>query len=167
MRGRRKNAKDTLDMLDILSIISITIVASLLIVLFKVKAGILGIGLGAIAVATLIYWVKEAKKIFREEEAYLKVKRTIDKKEGEAKWFYDLIDYGESMKLTAEVPGPAEEVNVRLHEGTLEIRGGRDFTRSVQVSKGVRVQDWSHSNGVLHVRLQKLRRQGSMEFINE
>lgn len=166
MKGERKNTKDTLDILDILSIISIAIVALLLIVLFKVKAGILGIFLGAIAVATLIYWLKEIKKIFREEEAYLKVKGAKEKK-GESEWFYDLTDDGESMKLTAEVPGPAEEVNVRLHEGALEIRSGTGFTRSVQVSKGVRVQDWSYINGVLRVRLQKLRRQGSMEFINE
>lgn len=167
MKGKRKNTKDTLDILDILSIISITLVALILIVLFKVKAGILGIFLGAIAVATLIYWLKEAKKIFREEEAYRRVKRTIDKKEREAEWFYDLTDDGENMTLTAEVPGPAEEVNVRLHEGALEIRGGTGFTRRVPVSKEVRVQDTSYINGVLRVRLQKLRRQGLKEFINK
>ena len=161
MSWKKRNTKDTLDILDVLSIISITIVALVLIVLFKVKAGVLGIVLGVIAVAALIYWLKEAKQIFREEEAYLSVKKKLDREKDEVEWFYDLTDDGESMIFTAEVPGPVEEVNVRLGESILEIKGGGDFTHSVSVPKEVQVQEWSFKNGVLRVRLQKLRRLAS------
>jgi HSP20 family molecular chaperone IbpA len=153
----KRKLKNTTDLFDVVSIVSTTIVALVLIVLFKVKAGILGIGLGAIAVVTLIYWLKEAKKLLREEEDYRRVKRTIETKEAE--WFYDLTDDGDSMTLTAEVPGPAEQVNVRLHDGILEIRVGTKFTRRVQVSQRVTIQDRSYINGVLRVRLKKLNSQ--------
>ena len=156
MKRKRKNSEEPL---NILSIISIAVVALLLILLFKVKGGILGMVLGAVAVATLIYWLKEIKKIFREEKAY---------PTGEVEWFYDLIDDGEGVTLIAKVPGPAEEVKVRLHKGVLEIRGGGNFERRVQVPKEVELQDKSYINGVLHVRLQKLKRsRGFKKFINE
>ena len=145
VKRKRKNPEDPL---NVLSIISIAVVALLLILLFKVKGGILGIVLGAVAVATLIYWLKEMKKILREEKAY---------PTDEVEWFYDLIDDGEGVTLIAEVPGPAKEVKVRLRKGLLEIRGGGNFKRRVQVPKEAKLQDKSYINGVLHVRLQKLK----------
>ncbi|MDH5703877.1 MAG: hypothetical protein OEY99_06650 [Aigarchaeota archaeon] len=151
MKRKRKNPEDPL---DILSIIGITVVALLLILLFKVKGGILGIVLGAVAVATLFYWLKEIRKVFREEKAY---------PTGEAEWLYDLIDDGEGVSLVAKVPGPAEEVEVRLHKGVLEIRGGGNFKRRVHVPKEVELQDRSYINGVLHVSLQKLRQSKSFK----
>ena len=145
MKRRRKKPDE---LINILSIISIAVVALLLILLFKVKGGILGVVLGTIAVATLIYWLKEIKKIFREEKAY---------PTGEAEWFYDLINEGEGVTLIAKVPGPAEEVKVKLRKGVLEIRGGGNFVRRVQVPKEVQLQSKSYINGVLHVRLQKVK----------
>ena len=148
MKRKRKNPEETL---NILSIISITVVALLLILLFKVKGGILGMVLGAIAVAALIYWLKEIKKIW-----------------GEVEWFYDLFDDGEGVTLIAKVPGPVEEVKVSLQKGVLEIRGGGNFERRVQVPKEVELQDKSYINGVLHVRLRKLKRsRGFKKFRNE
>jgi len=148
MKRKRKKPEETL---NILSIISIAVVALLLIILFKVKGGILGMVLGAVAVATLIYWLKEIKKIW-----------------GEVEWFYDLIDDGEGVTLIAKVPGPAEEVKVSLHKGVLAIRGGGNFERRVQIPKEVELQDKSYINGVLHVRLQKLKRsRGFKKFRNE
>jgi HSP20 family molecular chaperone IbpA len=131
---------------DILSIISIAVAALLLILLFKVKGGILGIVLGTVAVAALIYWFTEIKKIFKEEKAYPKE---------EAEWFYDLTDEGESVTLIAKVPGPPEEVKVRLVNGKLEIEGGANFMRRVHVPKDAQLRHKSYINGVLHVKLQK------------
>ena len=152
---KRKNIKD---FSDILSIVSITIVAILLILLFKIKAGILGIVLGAITVATLFYWLKEIKKIWRDEKDYRSVKKALEKKKGETEWLYDLTDDEENITLTAEVPGPTEEVKVRLHKNVLEIRGGNNFIQKVKISKEVELQDRSYINGVLCVKLQKLKR---------
>ena len=60
MKSKRKNFEDPL---NILSIISIAVVALLLILLFKVKGGILGIVLGAVAVATLILLRRKRAKL--------------------------------------------------------------------------------------------------------
>ena len=109
MRRKKRNTNDTLDMLDILSIISITIVALVLIVLFKVKAGILGIVLGVIAVATLIYWLKEAKQIFRRAH--------------EAEWVLRPHRRWREPDLHSRLPGPSEEVTVRLSESVFGDKG--------------------------------------------
>ncbi len=133
---------------NILSIISIAVVALLLILIFKIKGGILGIVLGTIAVAALIYWLKEIKKLFREEKVH---------HPEEDEWFYDLINEDEGVTLIAKVPGPAEKVKVKLMNDILEIRGGENFMRRVHVPKGARLQNKSYVNGVLHVKLQRVK----------
>lgn len=133
---------------DILSIMSVAVVALLLILLFKVKGGILGMVLGTIAVAALIYWLKEIKKIFGEEKAL---------SPEEVEWFYDLIEEGEGLTLIAKVPGPAERVKVRLINEILEIEGSGNFMQRVHVPKGAQLQDKSYVHGILHIKLQRLK----------
>jgi len=133
---------------DILSIISIAIVALFLIMLFKLKGGILGIVLGTIAVVALIYWLREIRKILTEEKPY---------SAAEAEWFYDLINEEEGVIFIAKVPGPAQKVKVRLINNILEVKGSGDFMRRVQVPEGTRLQNKSYINGVLHVRLQRVK----------
>ena len=143
-----KREREKMDELtSTLSMISIAVVALLLILLFKVKGGIFGMVLGTIAVAALIYWLKEIKKIFREKKAY---------SPEEVEWFYDLIDEGETITLIAKVPGPAEEVKVRLINSNLEIKGGGNFMRRVHVPEGAQLQKKSYINGVLHVKIQRV-----------
>ena len=148
MKGKRAPQQDLLT--KALSIIGIAVVALLLITLFKVKGGVLGIVLGTIAVAVLVYWLMEMKKIFGERKTYSKE---------ETEWFYDLIEEGEGLVFVAKVPGPAREVKVRLVDETLEIKGGGNFMRRVDVPKGVRLQSRSYSNGILHVRLRRMENQ--------
>ena len=143
---RRKEGKPDDLLKDVLSIVSIAIVAFLLIVLFKLKGGILGMVLGTIAVAALIYWLMEIKKIFKEQ------KTTSPE---EAEWFYDLIKEGENVTFIAKVPGPAREVKVKIADDLLEIKGGGNFMQKVQIPKGTRLQNKSYINGVLHVKLQR------------
>lgn len=144
MESERKD-----ELLNVLSAASIAMAALFLILLFKVKGGLLGLVLGAVAVATLFYWLREIRSLFREESAYPK---------DEAEFFYDLLDDGEALIFVAKVPGPAEEVEAKLEQGFLEIRGGGNFFRAVKVSKEVELQTKSYINGVLHVKLQKIRR---------
>ena len=153
MKKEREKPQELLK--NVLSIVSIAVVALLLIVLFKVKGGLLGIVLGTIAVATLIYWLMEIKKIFREEKTYSKE---------EPEWFYDLIEEGEGLVFVAKVPGPAREVKVRLVDETLEIKGGGNFTRRVHMPKGARLQNKSYSNGVLHVKLRQMEKPNKKSF---
>jgi len=143
---RRKEWKSDELLRNVLSIVSIAVVALLLIVLFKLKGGILGMVLGAIAVAALIYWLMEIKKIFEEQKA-----PTSEEHE----WFYDLIEEEENITFIAKVPGPAREVKAKIVDDMLEIRGGRNFLQRVQIPKGTRLQDKTYVSGVLHIKLQK------------
>jgi len=143
---RRKEEKSDELPRNVLSIVSIAVVALFLILLFRLKGGILGIVLGTIAVAALIYWLMEMKKIFGEQK--------VPSAE-ESEWFYDLIEEGENITFTAKVPGPAREVKVKIVDDMLEIEGGGNFLQRVQIPRGTRLQDKSYVNGVLHLKLQK------------
>ncbi|MGQ9551737.1 MAG: hypothetical protein ACUVUE_04840 [Candidatus Bathycorpusculaceae bacterium] len=147
MKRERESSQELLK--DALSIVSIVAVALVLIVLFKVKGGILGIILGTIAVAMLIYWLMEINKIFREEK--------IPSSE-EHEWFYDLVEERENVTFIAKVPGPAKEVRLKIvgDSDMLEIKGGGNFTRRVKIPRGARLQEKSYINGVLYVKFQKM-----------
>ena len=153
MKREREKPQELLK--NMLSIVSITAVALLIIILFKVKGGVFGIVLGTIAVATLIYWLMEIKKIFREEKIC---------SEEEPEWFYDLIEEGEGLVFVAKVPGPAREVKVRLVDETLEVKGGGNFTRRVHMPKGVQLLNKSYSNSVLHVKLRQMEKPDKKSF---
>lgn len=143
MESKRRN-----ELSNALSITGVALVALFIILLFKVKGGLLGMILGVVAVATLIYWLREMRG-FLGDEGYIK---------DEAEFFYDLIDDGDELIFVAKVPGPAEEVEAKLEQGFLEIRGGGKFFRTVKVPEVAELETKSYTNGVLHVRLQKVRR---------
>ena len=143
---RRKDWKSDELVRDALSIVSIAIVSLFIILIFKLKGGVIGIALGTVAVAALIYWLIEIKKIFKEQNAPASE---------EHEWFYDLIEEEEYITFVAKVPGPAKEVKVKVVGDTLEIKGGRNFFQKVQIPKGTRLQDKTYTNGILHLKLQK------------
>ncbi len=128
-----------------LLMVGVAVVIILLIVLFKLKAGILGVIIGTVAALVLIYWLMEVKRIFQEKAPALE----------EPEWFYDLIEEEENITFVAKVPGPAQEVKVKIVRGMLEVRGGGNFLKRIQVPKGVELQDEKYANGILQVRLRK------------
>ncbi len=132
---------------NILLAMSIAAIALLIILIFKVKGGIFGIIIGALLASALAFWLREIRGILREKEV----------PRAEADWFYDIISDGEGITLTARVPGPAEEVEVRLVNDVLEIKGGGNFSRRVNVPKGVQIREKSYVNGVLCVKLRRRR----------
>lgn len=141
---KRKRAKTDV-IKNILSIVSVAVVALFIILIFKLTGGLLGLVLGTIAVAALIYWLKEIKGILTEGEA---------PSPKEAEWFFDLIEDEKGVTIIAKVPGPEEKVKVRLVNEYLEIKGGADFNQKVRVPKNAKLQDISYINGVLEVKLQ-------------
>jgi HSP20 family molecular chaperone IbpA len=144
MKRERKMQEDFLT--KSLSTIGIAAVALLLITLFRVKSGILGIIIGAMAVAVLAYWLVEIKNTIQEG-------KTSPKEETE--WFHDLIEEGENIDFVANVPGPEKEVRVRIVNKKLEIKGGANFLQRIDIPKNAKLQKWSHSNGVLHAKLRR------------
>jgi HSP20 family molecular chaperone IbpA len=136
------------DLFKALSIAGVATLALFILLLFKIKGGLLGLILGVAAIATLIYWLSEMRSLLRDE-AYPK---------NEEEFFYDLLDEGEELLFVAKVPGPAEEVQARLKQGFLEVKGGGKFLRSVKVSDAAELEAKSYINGVLQVRLRKSRK---------
>lgn len=106
----------------------------------------------AIASGLMIYWVREVRMMVRSEES--KMAKEIEHKD----WVYDLIKNNDEMVFVAEVPGPENQINVRLTEGLLRIKGGQNFTREVplELTQEMGIFDYKYRNGVLTIKIQKV-----------
>jgi len=121
-------------------------------VLFARSQGGVGFIFLAIASGLMIYWVREARMMTRSEES--KLAKEIKQKD----WVYDLIKNKNEMVFVAEVPGPEDQINVRLLEGLLQIKGGQNFKRDVplELSEEMGISDYKYRNGVLTIKIQKV-----------
>lgn len=113
-----------------------------------------GIGFIFLAIASglMIYWVREVRTMARSEEKRLA--KEIEQKD----WIYDLIKNNDEMVFVAEVPGPEEQINVRLTQGLLRIKGGQNFSREVplELTQEMGISDYKYRNGVLTIKIQKV-----------
>src|SRR5919198_5263449 len=100
----------------------------------------------AVASGLMVYWVREAKLMTRSEE-----RATAKEIEQKNDWVYDLIKNNDEMVFVAEVPGPEEQINVRLTGGLLRIKGGQNFAKDVplELTQEMRISDYKYRNGVL------------------
>ncbi|HXG07111.1 MAG TPA: Hsp20/alpha crystallin family protein [Nitrososphaera sp.] len=106
----------------------------------------------AISSGLMVYWVREVRMMARSEEK--KLAKEIDQKD----WVYDLIKNNDEMIFVAEVPGPEDQINVRLTEGLLRIKGGQNFSREVplELTPEMGIADYKYRNGVLTIKIQKV-----------
>ena len=106
----------------------------------------------AIASGLMIYWVREVRMMARSEES--KLAKEIEQNN----WVYDLIKNDDGMVFVAEVPGPENQINIRLTEGLLRIKGGQNFTRDVplELTQEMGISDYKYRNGVLTIKIQKV-----------
>ncbi|MFQ6134335.1 MAG: hypothetical protein ACE5KU_00780 [Nitrososphaerales archaeon] len=144
------------DMADIASmfvfVVGLFLIGILLLFLIRVQRGLLGLILAGLAAALMIYWMREIRQIVRGEfEAIQPSKK---------KWTYDVLEGKDMVTVVAEVPGPAEDVRVELRDRSLAIFGGQSFKKKVSVPKGLTLIDTSYVNGILNVRLSRLRKAG-------
>ena len=106
----------------------------------------------AVASGLMVYWVREARLMARSEERAMA-------KEMEQKndWVYDLIKNNDEMIFVAEVPGPEEQINVRLINGLLRIKGGQNFAKDIplELTKDMGISDYKYRNGVLTIKIQR------------
>jgi HSP20 family protein len=121
-------------------------------VLLSRSQGGIGFIFLAIASGLMIYWVREVRMMARSEES--KLAKEIEHKD----WVYDLIKNNDEMVFVAEVPGPENQINVRLAEGLLRIKGGQNFTRDVplELTQEMGISDYKYRNGVLTIKIQKV-----------
>jgi len=116
-----------------------------------------GVGFIFLAVGSglIIYWVKEIRIMARSVEG--KVDSTRDSPD-QKDWIYDLIKNNGEMVFVAEVPGPVEQINFKLINGLLRIKGGQNFTRdvSIEMTEEMGISDYKYRNGVLTIKIQKV-----------
>ncbi len=105
-----------------------------------------------VAAGLVVYWVYELRKISRTQEQ--KMPREVEQKD----WVYDLIKSNDEMVFVAEVPGPEDQINVRLAAGILRIKGGQNFSKDVQLdlTTEMGISDYKYRNGVLTIKIQKV-----------
>lgn len=142
------------DMADIASmfvfVVGLFLIGILLLFLIRVQRGLFGLILAGLAAALMIYWMREIRQIVRGEFEPIQPSKK--------KWTYDVLEGKDTVTVVAEVPGPAEDVKVELRGRSLAIFGGQSFKKKVSVPKGLTLIDTSYVNGILNVRLSRLRK---------
>jgi HSP20 family molecular chaperone IbpA len=121
-------------------------------VLLARSQGSIGFIFLAIASGLMIYWVREVRLMSRSEDK--RFAKEIEQKD----WVYDLIKNNDEMVFVAEVPGPEDQINVKLTEGLLRIKGGQNFVRDVplELTEEMGISDYKYRNGVLTIKIQKV-----------
>ncbi len=119
----------------------------------RMKQGYVGSILLGAGSLLMIYWARELKKMARTEEA-----KVMPKEVEQKSWVYDLIKGSDELVFVAEIPGPEDEVNVRLINGVLHLRGGQNFARDVQldVTEDMGIAEFRYRNGVLTLKIRRI-----------
>lgn len=128
-----------------------TLATLLLLILFslmlRLGRGILGLILIGIIVLLGLYWFKEVKKALKTYRPKIE-------------YPLELVENGDLLILTAQVPGPEKEVSVKILGRKLLIRGGKGFKKTIKLPYPVKILKRSYVNGILH--LQFIREQRVM-----
>ena len=83
-----------------------------------------------------------------------------DIQDQQKEWIYDLINNkDEEIIFVAEVPGPEDQIKIRLTNCVLHIKVGQNFVRDVPLElareKEMNISDYKYRNGVLTIKIQK------------
>ena len=111
-------------------------------ILLRLQRGLLGLILTGILIILGIYWFKEIKKVFEGAKA-------------SKEYPLEVSEYDDVISLTAQVPGPENEVSFEILGNKILLRGGMGFRRAVKLPYKVKVLSSSYINGILHLRLIK------------
>ncbi|MCL7383235.1 MAG: Hsp20/alpha crystallin family protein [Thaumarchaeota archaeon] len=125
------------------TIVLVILIALILISLTaRFQRSLLGLALIMALGLLAFYWTRELRKAVSS-------RRAIEK------YPVELIEKDELILLTAQVPGPEEEVRVELRGTKLLLMGGRGFRRIVKLPCRATILTRSYLNGVLHLQLRK------------
>jgi len=111
--------------------------------LLRLYRGLLGLILTGILVILGFYWFKEVGRALRSGAP-------------EREYMLEVVEDDGVLSVTAQVPGPEEDVSFEVLGRRIVLRGGRGFVRVVKLPCRVRVLSSSYVNGILHLRLAKL-----------
>ena len=139
MKGRDHVEEALKLILGILATLLLLILFSLML---RLGRGILGLILIGIIVLLGLYWFKEIKKALKTYRPKIE-------------YPLELVENGDVLTLTAQVPGPEEEISVKILGKKLLIRGGRGFKKTIKLPYPVRILKRSYVNGILHLQFIK------------
>jgi len=73
-------------------------------------------------------------------------------------WVYDLIKNKNEMVFVAEVPGPEEQIDIRLTIGTLHVKSGQNFSKTIPLDliEEMNISDFKYRNGILTIKINKV-----------
>jgi len=131
-------------------IVGIILIGIILTLVFRAQKGLLGVALAGSAIVLLAYWLKEIRETLRKE--WIPVKPTK-----EVGWAPEIIKTNDEVVVVAKVPGPEEKVKANLHYRTLEITGGRNFWKTIELQEEFEELQATYKNGILSIRLMKRR----------
>lgn len=142
-----------------ITILGLIVIGLILMLLIRIQRGLLGFILAVLAMALLIYWLREVRKKVKEE-----LLPTVPPSKTE--WVYDIIDHVAEVTVVAEVPGPESEVKANLMNHNLEISGGQSFRKLVSLPEEVEIVETTYLHGILQVKLKKKTTKGSSQLKN-
>ena len=137
MRGESQVEETSKLILGILATLLLLILFSLML---RLGRGVLGLILIGVIALLGVYWFKEVKKALKTYRPRIE-------------YPLELVEDGDLLTLTAQVPGPEEEVSIKISGRKLLIRGGRGFKRIVKLPYPVKILKRSYVNGILHLEL--------------
>ena len=126
----------------ILGILATLLLLILFSLMLRLGRGILGLILIGIIALLGLYWFKEVRKALKTYRPKIE-------------YPLELVENGDLLILTAQVPGPEEEVSVKILGRKLLIRGGKGFKKTVKLPYPVKILKRSYVNGILHLQFIK------------
>lgn len=134
-----------------LGILVILLVFSLL---MRFERGLLGIILTATIGLLGFYWFRELRKAVLSYKVHEKLP-------------FELIEEGDMIVITAQVPGPESEVSLKVRGRKLFVKGGKGFKKGVKLPYPAVLLSSSYINGVLHAKLLRRRALSRSSPIND
>ena len=132
----------------IILLIGIVVISIFLRYTIRAQRGMLGLVLGGLSIALLIYWLSEARKqtenIIRERKKSFVTLEDVD-----------VIEHGNMITVAGRIPGPPNFIKVGLRGKRLKIVGGSNFSRELELKEACKIENYTYKNGVLEIQLSK------------
>jgi HSP20 family protein len=134
-------------------LLSLLFLGVMYILITRINQGYSGFLLVSAASVLMIYWVRELKRTVKDEDSK-PLPGDVDTKD----WVYDLIKNKNEMVFVAEVPGPEEQIDIRLTIGTLHVKSGQNFAKIIplDLTEEMNISDFKYRNGILTIKINKV-----------
>ncbi|WP_455367345.1 hypothetical protein [[Eubacterium] cellulosolvens] len=127
-------------------IIGILVIGLFLRYLLRAHRGILGLALGGLSIALLIYWLGEIRK---QTKIILQKKKDLDALSEEI----EIIKHGSTISVAGRIPGPPNHIKVWLEGRKLKIVGGSNYRKELRLKEPCRIENYTYKNGILEIKL--------------